>query len=167
MRALDAPQPGGAADSILEAGSLQDIVAAALTRLEAAGVDPSVIQILAGASYEVASLPGGVLALTHVHGHTVLVSPNAAGYGWFVDTTPLGDEEFSASAPGSPLTALPDGAAAGREDLLTVVLHEMGHLAGLSDVGGSAADHGLMAEFLPSGLRCTQALDQIFAAGLT
>jgi Tol biopolymer transport system component len=166
MRALGAPQSAGAG-STLEAGSLQDIVATALTRLESAGVDPSVVQLLAGASYEVAALPAGVLALTHVRSQEVLVSPNAAGYGWFVDTTPLGDEEFSASAPGSSLTALPDGAAAGREDLLTVVLHEMGHLAGLSDVGGSAADNGLMAEFLPSGLRCTQALDQVFAAGLT
>ena len=48
-------------------------------------------------------------------------------------------------------------------NLLTTVLHEMGHLAGLPERDGS---DGLMAEFLAPGVRKTQALDQVFAAGV-
>jgi hypothetical protein len=51
--------------------------------------------------------------------------------------------------------------AAGHEDLLTVVLHEMGHLAGWPDASGSAG--GLMNGTLGVGMRRTDALDAIFA----
>jgi hypothetical protein len=83
-----------------------------------------------------------------------------------VDPTPARDQEFSPGSPGSPLVALPGGPAAGRMDLLTVVLHEMGHLAGRADV--STAGHGddLMAGALTPGVRRTEALDQVFARGL-
>ena len=42
-------------------------------------------------------------------------------------------------------------------DLLTVVLHEMGHLVGADDGGD-----GLMAAVLPEGTRRTDALDAVF-----
>ena len=45
-------------------------------------------------------------------------------------------------------------------DLLTTVLHEMGHLAGLPD---QDTGDGLMADALPTGTRRTDALDQVFA----
>jgi hypothetical protein len=48
-------------------------------------------------------------------------------------------------------------------DLLTTVLHEMGHLAGLPDMGGSGQDGDLMSESLAPGVRKTQALDQVFS----
>jgi hypothetical protein len=88
----------------------------------------------------------------------VTFSADAAGRGWFVDATPGQDEEFAPGGPGSPLVALPGSAAAGKEDLLTAVLHEMGHLAGSPD-GGS----GLMAGSLTAGTRDLGALDQLFA----
>jgi hypothetical protein len=47
-------------------------------------------------------------------------------------------------------------------DLLTVVLHEMGHLAGRPDEAGDPAGADLMAEFLAPGVRRTQALDLVF-----
>jgi hypothetical protein len=58
------------------------------------------------------------------------------------------------------LVALPGSPAAGREDLLTTILHEMGHLAGSPD-GAS----GLMAGALGLGTRDLGALDQVFAQG--
>ena len=60
--------------------------------------------------------------------------------------------------PGSPLMALAGSAAAGREDLLSAVLHEMGHLAGSPDGGA-----GLMAGTLAAGTRDLGALDAVFA----
>ncbi len=63
------------------------------------------------------------------------------------------DEEFAAGA------AYPDSPAAGREDLLTVVLHERGHITGLPDDSGP----DLMLETLPIGTRRTDALNAAFA----
>jgi len=144
----------GGADP-LSAAQLQSAVAAALARLSAAGVDPWRAGDLASAAYAVAALPPGVLGLTDVAGRRVTISADAAGYGWFVDPTPGQDEEF---APGSPLVALPGSPSQGKEDLLTAVLHEMGHLAGSHD--GSS---GLMTGALAPGTRDLAALDAVFA----
>jgi hypothetical protein len=151
----------GAAAPLTEA-QLQGVVAAALQRLTDDGVAATVVQRLASAHYEVARLPGAELGLTDVSKNEVALSADAAGYGWFVDTTPLQDEEFSAAAPGTALTAKAGSPAAGKMDLLTVVLHEMGHLAGLPDRNGGNVND-LMAETLPTGLRRTEALDAIFS----
>ena len=51
-------------------------------------------------------------------------------------------------------------------DLLTVVLHEMGHLAGQHDVAGSGTDGSLMSSLLAAGVRRTNALDAVFAGSL-
>ena len=53
---------------------------------------------------------------------------------------------------------LPGSPAAGKEDLLTTVLHEMGHLAGSPD-----GTSGLMAGALAAGTRDLGALDRVFA----
>jgi hypothetical protein len=142
---------------------LQDVVAAALARLGAAGVDPGLVGRLASAQYLVAPLPAGVLGLTQPWADRVLISPDAAGYGWFTDVTPRGDKMFAPGATGSPRAELPGSAAAGRVDLLTVVLHEMAHLAGRPDEDGDAAGGDLMAEALAPGVRRTQALDAVFS----
>jgi hypothetical protein len=89
----------------------------------------------------------------------VTLSADAAGHGWFADGTPLADEEFAPGGPGSPLVALPGSPAAGKEDLLTAVLHEMGHLAGSPD-----GTSGLMQGALGLGTRDLGALDSVFAA---
>ncbi len=78
----------------------------------------------------VADLPGTRLA--HAIGNSIVVDVNAAGYGWFVDPTPRTNEEFSRTGLDG-LIAAGDSAASGQMDLLTVVLHEFGHLLGLKD----------------------------------
>jgi hypothetical protein len=142
--------PGAAA---IGADQLQSAVAGALARLSAAGADPALLGGLASARYGLGALPPGVLG--EAAAGRVALSADGAGRGWFSDPTPLADEE---SAPGSPLVALPGSPAEGREDLLTAVLHEMGHLAGRPD--GST---GLMAGALAPGTRDTLALDSVFA----
>ncbi|HZY83797.1 MAG TPA: hypothetical protein VFE78_03135, partial [Gemmataceae bacterium] len=139
----------------LGADQLRSAVAGALARLSAAGTDPGLVRSLASAGFAVGDLPPGVLGLADVAARRVRLSADAAGRGWFVDPTPGQDEEFAA---GSPLVALPGSPAAGKEDLLTAVLHEMGHLAGRPDGGD-----GLMAGALAAGTRDLGALDLVFA----
>jgi hypothetical protein len=76
--------------------------------------------------------------------HTVRIDDDAAGYGWFVDSTPREDSEFA--RPG-------DRRVRGRMDLLSVVAHELGHLVGLDD--DHNADHAadVMGESLMAGTR--------------
>jgi hypothetical protein len=156
LLAADGEGPGAGP---LGQDQLQAAVAGALARLSAAGVGPGLLQALAAAHFEVSVLPDGVLGETDTATDTVLISGDAAGHGWFVDGTPLADEEYAPGGPGSPLVALAGSPAAGREDLLTTVLHEMGHLAGSPDGGG-----GLMAGALGLGTRNLGALEQVFAA---
>ena len=73
------------------------------------------------------------------------------------------DEEFAPPGPGGPLAARPGSAAAGRADLLTVLLHEMAHLAGRGDDAGPGSGGGLLDDVLDAGVRRTDALDQVFA----
>src|SRR5215218_1861204 len=62
----------------------------------------------------------------------------AAGHGWFVDPTPRSDAEFR--RPG-------DQGEQGKMDLLTVVVHELGHVL------GKEHGDGAMAETLAVGTR--------------
>jgi uncharacterized delta-60 repeat protein len=139
----------------LSAAALHDTVSAALTRLRGAGIGSALLARLTAADVEPGPLPAGYLGLAYPGQNRVVISHDGAGYGWFVDPTPLQDEEFVAgTAPaGSP--------AAGGMDLLTAVLHELGHLAGQADTDGA----GLMGATLTPGTREANALGGVFGPG--
>jgi hypothetical protein len=147
----------------LSPSELAGVVHGALARLSAAGVGPALLSRLSAAQFGVAELGGDYLGLAYPSSNQVLLSPNAAGWGWYADPDPLTDSAFTATTPGGPLAAVPGGPAAGKMDLLTAVLHEMGHLAGLPDLGTAGHADALMADLLAPGVRRTQALDQVFA----
>lgn len=100
---------------------------------------------LDGVQIQVVDLEEGVLG--RVVGNTIYVDQNAAGYGWFVDATPLDHSEFQ---PDSALTliALPESEAFGYIDLWTVIQHELGHILGYHH-----SDNGLMEDSLLPGVR--------------
>jgi hypothetical protein len=77
---------------------------------------------------------------------TLTLDDDAAGHGWFIDTSPGDDREFFRG--GAVMTAKPQGQAAGRIDMLSVLAHELGHAMGLGH-----ADGGVMAETLLPGQR--------------
>jgi hypothetical protein len=162
LSAATGQTPPSAPVTPLTDAQLQSEVAGALSRMADAGVDAAVIQALQAAKFQVSPLPNGMLTVAQVSNGTVLVNPNAAGYGWFIDPTPLQDEEFSRDTNGTQV-AVTDGPAAGRMDLLTAVLHDMGTLAGISDVNPQLFPDDVMANLLLTGLRRTDALDAVFA----
>jgi hypothetical protein len=141
---------------------LQDTVSAALTRLQDAGVGPAMLARLQSYTYQVGQLSGPLVGYTYARDHTVVLDANADGYGWFVDPTPQSDEEFARDRAGA-LEALPGSAAEGHMDLLTVVLHEMGHIAGWGDVNTVGHPNNLMDATLAPGVRRVAALDAVFA----
>ncbi|MBL7187982.1 MAG: tandem-95 repeat protein [Phycisphaerae bacterium] len=85
--------------------------------------------------------------------HIVTVDADAAGYGWFVDGTPWQDEEFSHAAYDWELFADNNSPATGLIDLLTVLMHEMGHVLGLADVPVGVDPTRLMTGALRTGVR--------------
>ena len=87
---------------------------------------------------------GGTLGLSNVKYDaqgtteaTIRLDADGGGYGWFVDPTPGLDEEFPLAATPTYLT----GGPSDRFDLLSTVVHELGHALGLGiGFGSKAAD---------------------------
>ena len=96
---------------------------------------------LAGVRLVVTDLPGAALGDTV--GHTIYLDTTAAGFGWYVG---------GPSAFGPDGRAVAGGPAAGRMDLFSVLLHELGHVIGLSH-GVSARYGDVMLPELAAGQR--------------
>ncbi|NEQ97870.1 MAG: PKD domain-containing protein, partial [Cyanothece sp. SIO2G6] len=62
---------------------------------------------------------------------TILLDDDANGLGWYIDPTPWDNTEYHPDQTDTLLKATPDSPAHGRYDLLTTLLHELGHLAGI------------------------------------
>ncbi len=103
----------------------------ALARWESAGATAAQLDILRSATIEIRDL-SDPRTLALAGGNTIVLDTNAAGRGWFLDSTPSHDEEFSVPLTTSAARAA-TGPAVDRVDLLTTVMHEYGHLLGLDD----------------------------------
>jgi hypothetical protein len=130
---------GGVADVAsqappLTAAALAPILQQAGLLWANAGLSASQSQLLAGVRFEIADLPGAQLGVSS--GGTVTLDADAAGYGWFIDPTPADNSEFESGSPSGI-------------DLLSAVLHELGHELGLDH----DADIDAMYETLAAGTR--------------
>jgi hypothetical protein len=149
----------------LTQGDVDAAVEAALARLRAAGVSEEDLDELSQIYVTVANLEGDLVALAKKS--SIVLDVDAAGNGWFIDATPHLDEEFVAVAGSNDLSAV-DASAVGRTDLLTVVLHELGHKLGLSDLDPHLHPDALMSATLPTGTRRMfgeDELDEAFTDG--
>jgi hypothetical protein len=161
LRAAGGPASGTKVARLTDA-QLPRILAAAIDRWTAAGLDAAALAKLRGAAVVIGDLGGESLGLAYAESNLIRIDDDAAGHGWFVDPTPWDDAEFA--TPG-------DQGEQHRMDLLTVLTHELGHL-----LGHDHTEDGVMEEALVAGNRRTPAaslgfdpvvLDQLFAAGPT
>ena len=86
-------------------------------------------------------------------GSVIYLDNDAAGHGWFVDQTPDDSSEFSTLSALTERTSNGNSHAVGDIDLLTVVIHEMGHVLGRVDLDPATNPHDLMSDVLPTGVR--------------
>jgi hypothetical protein len=128
LAAPDGLLPAGT-PALLDGDALQLLLAAAVTRWGLLAADAMLELTREPIALAIADLPGTVLA--QASGRLILVDVDAAGHGWFVDPTPLDDAEFGGGGHG--LQADLASGAAGHMDLLTVLMHEIGHAIGFGD----------------------------------
>ncbi|HZN00751.1 MAG TPA: Calx-beta domain-containing protein, partial [Pyrinomonadaceae bacterium] len=101
-------------------------VQAAIERWRDAGISAEDLMRLQSITFEVSDLPDGVLASGT--SASFKIDETAAGYGWFVDMTPMEDSaEFDLTVPFRELQATEHKPSAfGHMDLLTVVMRQLG-----------------------------------------
>lgn len=136
--------------TVLTTAELDATAAAAIARWQAANLTAEQQAALSGIVFAITELPDGYLG-----GETqasIFVDPNAAGYGWYIDPTPYDDKEFGLTIADTELQAT-DPLAASQIDLLTVLMHEIGHRLGLEDVNPADDAHNLMTEVIDVGTR--------------
>ncbi|MCB9951248.1 MAG: cadherin-like domain-containing protein [Planctomycetaceae bacterium] len=136
-----APAGEGLTQSELDAA-----VAEAIARWTAAGLSAEQTATLQGVDIQAASLGSGLLGVTI--GNHIRIDDNGADFGWFIDSTIGDDAEFDGSSTVHGV------------DLLTVVMHEFGHVLGVSHT----AD-GLMGSSLALGTRYNPTADIVATAG--
>lgn len=105
-------------------------------------------------------VPGAVLGTTTGEGNnaTITLSATAAGHGWYIDYTPYLNEEYLPTANPNEWIAKADSEAAGKMDMLSVLLHEYGHALGIEH---SASAHDYMATTLAPGVRRLPSADEL------
>ncbi len=128
----------GTIDS-LSLSELEALADAAAQRWADTGLNADQLAALEQISYRIEDLSGNVLGKSRQF--EIVLDSDAGGNGWFVDGTPLTDEEFLNGTG-------PEGI-----DLLTVLMHEQGHVLGLDDIRTAADQDNLMYGFLSTGER--------------
>ncbi|MCA9186472.1 MAG: PKD domain-containing protein, partial [Planctomycetales bacterium] len=138
----------------------------ALTATQAANLMPQAIALWAATGLPVGDYPLASLSivvddlsssetgvLAWYSNGTMTIDDDAAGYGWFIDTTPANATEFPLRLSDQLWRAHYESPAYGNVDLLTVLTHELGHVFELVDL---PTDHGilsLMGDTLGTGER--------------
>jgi len=142
---LAAPAAAKASAVAIAEADLDAIARAAGVRMAASTGNSQTAARLSDVAVRVANLPEGILGLAS--DATIWIDDDASGYGWYIDATPYDDSEYTWTASTS-MTAVAN-AAVDRADLLTAVMHEMGHVLGYEHADSTS----LMAAALPLGER--------------
>jgi len=135
------PRDAGAATISL--GDLQPLVAEAAARWTATGLTPAQTATLANVRYAVADLGGAYLGLANPATNTIRIDDDAAMFGWSLvsghSSVVIGHWSLDDAQMTNDKGPMPhDGVS-----LLTVMMHELGHLLGYEH-----SDAGLMAPVL-------------------
>ncbi|MEM1293904.1 MAG: cadherin domain-containing protein [Verrucomicrobiota bacterium] len=112
----------------------------------------ALLDTLLKAEFEVADLPGTYLGAAE--GSKITIDVDAGGRGWFIDLTPGEDEEFTLASGVNPgWVATAGSEPADRIDLLSVIIHEQGHILGLEDTREEGLEQSIMFESFEVGER--------------
>ncbi|MCA9052783.1 MAG: tandem-95 repeat protein, partial [Planctomycetaceae bacterium] len=130
---------------VLSQAELDAIVAAAIARWTATGLTAAQQLALQQATVLVDTLSPMLLGIGI--GSVIRIDDNAGGVGWFIDDTPADNAEFDAVSA-SRLVNGPQGV-----DLLTTVMHELGHILGLEDTYADVDRDNLMYGYAGIGER--------------
>lgn len=104
----------------------------------------------------IADLPNSTLAQTT--SSSITLDPTAAGHNWYIDYTPYLNEEYLPTSNPNEWIAKAGSEAAGKMDLLSVLLHEYGHVLGIEH---SANPGDYMAATLAPGVRRLPSSDEL------
>jgi hypothetical protein len=111
---------------------------------------------LDGVTVSFSEMSGGTLGQTT--GSNITLDTTAANYGWYIDYTPYLNDEYLPTSNPNLWVAKAGTEAAGKMDLLSVLLHEYGHALGLEH----SADSGdYMAATLKPGERRLPSSDEL------
>jgi len=149
--AVEGGAVAGAAAGQLSAAQLAPIVQEAIDRWESTGLAAEQVAALESVQVTIADLDA-YDQLGLAGDRQIVIDDNGAGYGWFVDSTPSADEEFQLALAERALAAS-DASVADKIDLLTVVMHELGHVLGYEDLAPAAVKYDLMTGSLGAGVR--------------
>jgi hypothetical protein len=130
---------------------LDSVVATAIARWKASGLTDAQLATLQGLKFDIANLPS--IYLGEADGNHIRVSTSAGSNGWFINAKAESDALFAKEASATRRYTDPASAPAGRLDLLTTIMHEMGHAIGLPDTYSEKDRDSLMYGYLTKGER--------------
>lgn len=134
----------------LTSDEIAKLADAAATRWQDAGLTAEQEALLEDIEISIVDLESNSIGAAD--GTTVYLDWNAAGKDWFIDETPFQDEEFEFAVSSTVLRDL-DGEAQYGVDLVSVLVHEMGHVLGLEDIYSSAQSGSVMYNTFGEGER--------------
>jgi microcystin-dependent protein len=128
---------------------------------EAMGISSEQIAKLESATYKIANLDSGSLAVAGTD-NVVTIDRDASNRGWFVDETPNDSVEYGTTDPITKELYATDANALGHYDLLTAIVHEQGHILGF---GHTSQPGSLMYGSLgTSGRRFPTLIDMVVSS---